>query len=72
MSEALLEARKVGTRCIVPVGAGVVVQGQITGRGHNSSILASDPAAHAEIMALREAERSAQNYRLAERGTGVG
>ena len=49
----------------VPVGAVVVQNGQILGRGCNAPIRALDPTAHAEIVALREAARSISNYRLA-------
>ena len=49
----------------VPVGALVVQNGQIIGRGYNGPIRASDPTAHAEIVALREAARTIDNYRLA-------
>ena len=50
----------------VPVGAVVVVDGVITGRGRNSPIEARDPTAHAEIMALREAAQARGDYRLAD------
>jgi len=46
------------------VGAVVVVDGQVRGRGFNSPIRLSDPTAHAEILALREAALEIQNYRL--------
>jgi tRNA(adenine34) deaminase len=48
----------------VPVGAVVVADGAIIGRGYNSPIRLSDPTAHAEILALREAAANARNYRL--------
>ena len=48
----------------VPVGAVVVRDGRILGRGHNKPVGNRDPAAHAEIMALREAARATDNYRL--------
>lgn len=48
----------------VPVGAVVVRQGEIIGRGFNSPIAESDPTAHAEIAALRDAARKLNNYRL--------
>jgi tRNA(adenine34) deaminase len=66
MQEALLEARKAEQSGEVPVGAVVVANGQIIGRGHNCSIVASDPTGHAEIIALREAARAANNYRLTD------
>ena len=50
----------------VPIGAVVVVDGQILGRGHNQPISSHDPAAHAEIIALREAAQAVGNYRLSD------
>jgi tRNA(adenine34) deaminase len=49
----------------VPVGAVVVLGGEIAGRGWNSPIARRDPTAHAEILALREAAAHAGDYRLA-------
>jgi len=48
----------------VPVGAVVVMAGEVIGRGGNSPIERSDPTAHAEILALREACAAVGNYRL--------
>lgn len=48
----------------VPVGAVVVKDGVIIGRGYNRPISAVDPTAHAEVMALRDAARYLDNYRL--------
>jgi tRNA(adenine34) deaminase len=48
----------------VPVGAVVVLDGQIVGEGWNQCISGNDPTAHAEIMALREAGRRLGNYRF--------
>ncbi len=48
----------------VPVGAVVVIAGEIAGRGWNAPVARSDPTAHAEILALREAALRAANYRL--------
>jgi tRNA(adenine34) deaminase len=48
----------------VPVGAVIVLEGRVIGRGRNSPIASSDPTAHAEILALREAGAAAGNYRL--------
>src|SRR6185295_15041054 len=48
----------------VPVGAVVVFDGNVIGRGRNSPIERSDPTAHAEILALREAAAAVGNYRL--------
>ncbi len=64
MDEALALAREAQASGEVPVGAVVVVDGGICGRGFNSSIRMSDPTAHAEILALREAARRMNNYRL--------
>ena len=48
----------------VPVGAVVVLNNEIIGRGYNSVIKNSDPTAHAEIIALREAGKAVKNYRI--------
>lgn len=64
MRQALLEARVGADAGEVPVGAVVVVDGRIVGRGFNRPISAIDPTAHAEIVALREAARAVGNYRL--------
>lgn len=48
----------------VPVGAVVVLDGEVIGRGYNQPIGSHDPTAHAEIIALREAGRRVGNYRL--------
>jgi tRNA(adenine34) deaminase len=64
MREALKLAEEAGRHDEVPVGAIVVRDGEIIGRGFNQPISASDPTAHAEIVALREAARNAGNYRL--------
>ncbi len=50
----------------VPVGAVVVRNGAIIGRGYNRPISAADPTAHAEVMALRDAAQHMDNYRLAD------
>jgi tRNA(adenine34) deaminase len=64
MREALVEARKAFDAGEVPVGAVVVLDGVIVGRGFNQPISATDPTAHAEIVALREAALAVGNYRL--------
>jgi len=64
MAEALALARAAQARGEVPVGAIVVSEGTIVGRGGNSPIAGNDPTAHAEIAALREAARALGNYRL--------
>jgi tRNA(adenine34) deaminase len=66
MTEALAQARAAGLRGEVPVGAIVVRDGTIVGRGGNAPIARNDPTAHAEIAALREAAAQAGNYRLVD------
>jgi tRNA(adenine34) deaminase len=65
MGEALALARRAAEAGEVPVGAVVVRDGAIIGLGHNRPVSASDPTAHAEIVALREAGAATGNYRLA-------
>lgn len=64
MREALTLARASGAAGEVPVGAVVVMDGQVIGRGRNQPITAHDPTAHAEVVALRDAAAHAGNYRL--------
>lgn len=64
MREALAEARRALAEGEVPVGAVVVRDGEVIGRGHNALIGSQDPTAHAEVLALREAALKAGNYRL--------
>ena len=64
MKEALKEARKAALNNEVPVGAVVVNDGKIIGRGHNRPVSLADPTAHAEIIALRRAAKKLGNYRL--------
>ena len=64
MREALSMARSAECLGEVPVGAIVVRDGEIVGRGFNSPIGEHDPTAHAEIAALRDAARNLENYRL--------
>ena len=64
MEAALEEARLAAERGEVPVGAVVVVEGQIAARAGNRTIADSDPTAHAEIIALREAAAKIGNHRL--------
>ncbi len=66
MAQALQLARQAEEAGEVPVGAVVVHDGQIIGRGSNAPISETDPTAHAEIEALREAARLLGNYRLPE------
>ena len=65
MREALALARDAWAAGEVPVGAVVVKDGEIVGRGFNAPISRHDPSAHAEIMALRNAAENLGNYRLA-------
>lgn len=64
MAAALQEAVQAEAADEVPVGAVVVYNGVVIGRGHNAPISLGDPTAHAEIQALRAAARAIGNYRL--------
>jgi tRNA(adenine34) deaminase len=64
MEEALRAARRALEAGEIPVGAVVVCDGTIVGRGQNRNIADSDPTAHAEIIALREAGANIGNHRL--------
>ncbi len=64
MTEALALARSGAEHDEVPVGAVVVIDGQVIGRGFNQPIGTHDPTAHAEVMALRDAAVRVGNYRL--------
>jgi tRNA(adenine34) deaminase len=64
MRQALAEARKAEAAGEVPIGAIVVVDGLVIGTGFNQPISASDPSAHAEIVAMRAAAARLGNYRL--------
>lgn len=64
MRAALELARAAGAADEVPVGAIVVLEGQIVGRGFNQPISRHDPTAHAEIVALRDAANRLGNYRI--------
>jgi tRNA(adenine34) deaminase len=66
MEEALREARRALALGEVPVGAVVILDGRVVGRGCNRPISAHDPTAHAEILALREAGQTIGNYRLVD------
>jgi tRNA(adenine34) deaminase len=66
MREALALARRAEAEGEVPVGAVLVREGAIAGRGFNSVISLKDPTAHAEILAMREAASVIGNYRLEE------
>jgi tRNA(adenine34) deaminase len=64
MAEALVEARKAAAEGEVPIGAVVVYDGRVIGRGRNAREARRDPTAHAEMLALQEAARSLDRWRL--------
>lgn len=64
MRIALELARQAQDNGEVPVGAAIVRNGIIVGRGYNCSITSADPTAHAEVMAMRDAGNHLANYRL--------
>ncbi|MGC2694311.1 MAG: tRNA adenosine(34) deaminase TadA [Candidatus Angelobacter sp.] len=64
MEQALEQARLAAAAGEVPVGALVIKDGEIIGRGHNRNLLDHDPTAHAEIVALRQAAALLGNHRL--------
>ncbi len=66
MREALKQAEIALKNQEVPIGAVVVLEGAIIGRGFNSTVKLTDPTAHAEILAIREASSKVDNYRLNE------
>jgi len=66
MRLALREAKRAFDEQEVPVGAVVVQNGRVIARGHNRPVHLSDPAGHAEIIALRRAARRLGNYRLTD------
>lgn len=66
MEEALRLARRAGAEEEVPVGAVIVRNGKIVGRGWNRNIALNDPSAHAEIMAMRDAGAAIGNHRLTD------
>jgi tRNA(adenine34) deaminase len=66
MREALALAAEGEIRGEVPVGAVIVKEGEIIGRGFNAPISSADPSAHAEVRALRDAAAHVENYRLTD------
>jgi tRNA(adenine34) deaminase len=64
MGIALREAQKAADRGEVPIGAVVVGDGAVLGRGHNLREARQDPAAHAEMIAIRQAARKKKSWRL--------
>lgn len=66
MQEAIALAQQAAAKQEVPVGAIVVKDGVVIGRGSNAPIGTHDPSAHAEILALRDAAKYLGNYRLVD------
>lgn len=64
MREALAEARQANQEGEVPIGAVVVFQGQVIGRGHNRREMKQDPLAHAELEAIQAAAGYLRSWRL--------
>jgi tRNA(adenine34) deaminase len=65
MKLAIGEAEKAGQKDEVPIGAVLVAEnGEVLSSSYNSTVSLSDPSAHAEILAMREAGRKINNYRL--------
>jgi tRNA(adenine34) deaminase len=64
MREALAEAAKAADEGEIPIGAILLINEKIVGRGHNHCIRTHDPTAHAEVLALRHGAHSMHNYRL--------
>ncbi len=64
MKSAIEEARKAYELGEIPVGAVVVKEGEIIGRGHNLTETLKDPTAHAEMLAIREAAKTLGGWRL--------
>lgn len=64
MHRALELARDARRDGEVPVGCLVILDGEVVGSGHNASIALTDPTAHAEIVAMRDAAKRVGNYRL--------
>ncbi len=66
MRAALRQASTAAAAGEIPVGAVLVVGGEVVASGHNCSVARSDPSAHAEIMALRAAGAGLKNYRFTD------
>lgn len=64
MDSAFAQAQQALTLGEIPIGAVIVYKGDIIARGHNLTITNNDPTAHAEIIAMREAAKILNNYRL--------
>lgn len=66
MQQAIALAQKAAEQGEVPVGAIIVKNGEVIGRGCNAPIIKHDPSAHAEIIAIRDAASNLGNYRLVD------
>lgn len=66
MKEAIEEAKKALAKDEVPIGAVIVKDGEIIGRGHNLRETSNDATTHAEIIAIRDANNAVNNWRLEE------
>lgn len=66
MQQAIVLAMQAAAQQEVPVGAIVVKDGVVIGRGSNAPISLNDPSAHAEMLALRDAAKNIGNYRLVD------
>ena len=64
MDEALLEAKRAYEKNEVPIGAVVVLNGTVIGRGHNLKESTKDPSAHAELRAIQDASQTIDDWRL--------
>jgi len=64
MKKAIIEASKAEAKAEVPIGCVIVKDGRIIARGHNLRETAQDPAAHAELIAIRKAARKLGSWRL--------
>jgi tRNA(adenine34) deaminase len=64
MGKAIAQAKKAGAIGEVPIGAVVVKNGAVIARGHNLRETRQDPAAHAELIAIRKAAKKLENWRL--------
>ncbi len=64
MQQAMAQAKLAESHNEIPVGAVVVLNGEIVGRGFNQPISSTDPTAHAEVIALKDAAKNIGNYRL--------
>ena len=66
MQEAIAEAQQARAKGEVPIGAVIVHEGQVIGRGHNLRETSNDPTSHAEMVAIRQAAAAIGHWRLLE------